>query len=513
MSDPLSYGYKNVLIENNLLYSNDAYNGIYVNGATGAQILGNTVVSKSTDSKMFWIKLQDSSQVSLQDNVTDRIITQNVTDFTQSGNVNFTATPTARALLPNLASPTGIEDLLTASIGYQSPARLPSEPLPITFTGDQADNVIQANAADNIIDGGAGADAMYGMGGNDSYIVDNIGDRVFEDVDAGHDIVSTSVSYSLQAGTSVEVLRALNPAGTAAINLVGNEFANSLIGNAGNNILDGGAGADEMRGLLGDDRYLVDNAGDLVYEAMGEGLDTVRASVSYTLQAGSSIERLETDNAAGTASINLTGNELVNTLTGNAGANILDGGAGADKLQGFGGDDRYIVDNARDAVYEAAGGGYDTVMTSVTYALSSSAHVEVLQTINDGSTAALNLIGNDFANTVRGNAGNNTLEGRGGNDVLIGLGGDDRLYGQAGNDTFVFGHGYGRDMIGDFVGNGAAAGDTIRFEGGAFSDFNDLMAHATQKGKDVVFTLDANNSLTLHNVQLSALNVQDFIFA
>jgi Ca2+-binding RTX toxin-like protein len=152
-------------------------------------------------------------------------------------------------------------------------------------------------------------------------------------------------------------------------------------------------------------------------------------------------------------------------------------------------------------------------MTSVTYALSSSAYVEVLQTVNDAGTTALNLIGNDFANTVRGNAGNNTLEGRGGDDVLIGLGGDDRLYGQAGNDTFVFGHGYGRDTIGDFVGNGAAAGDTIRFEGGAFSDFADAMSHAVQKGTDVVFTLDAGTSLTLQNVQLSALSAQDFVFA
>jgi Ca2+-binding RTX toxin-like protein len=513
MSDPLTYGYKNVLIENNLLYSNDAYNGIFVNGATDVQVLGNTVLSKSSDSKTFWIKVQDSSHVALQDNVTDKVITSNVTDFTQSGNVDFTTNPTARTMFPHLASPTCVEDLVTADVGYQLPAATPPASLQIAFTGDSANNVIQANAADNVIDGRAGADAMYGFGGNDSYIVDNAGDRVFEDANAGHDIVSSSVSYSLQAGTSVEVLQALDPAGTAAINLTGNEFANTLIGNAGKNILNGGAGADELRGLLGDDRYLVDNAGDRVYETVGEGYDTVSASVSYTLQAGSSIELLQTNSAAGTASIDLTGNEQVNALMGNAGANTLDGGAGADKLQGFGGDDRYIVDNARDVIYEAAGGGHDTVLTSVTYALSSSAYVEVLRTTNDAGTTALNLIGNDFANTVCGNAGNNTLEGRGGDDVLIGLGGDDRLYGQGGNDTFVFGHGYGRDTIGDFVGNGAAAGDTIRFEGGAFSGFADAMAHAVQKGTDVVFTLDASTTLTLHNVQLSALNAQDFTFA
>jgi Ca2+-binding RTX toxin-like protein len=517
MSDPLTYGYKNVLIENNLLYSNDAYNGIYVNGATDVQISDNSVLSKSSDGKTFWIKVQDSSHVALQDNLTDKIITQNVSDFTQSGNIDFTTNSAARSLLPNLPAPTGLLDLITANVGYHVPsapqAIVPPEPLPINFNGDDGNNAINANAANNIIDGGLGADAMYGLGGDDSYFVDNVGDRVFEDVDAGYDVVSTTLSYALQAGSSVEVLQAIDPAGTAVLNLTGNEFANSLIGNAGKNILDGGAGADELRGLFGDDRYIVDNAGDLVYENVGEGYDTICASVSYTLQAGSSIELLQTDSTTGTAAIDLTGNELANTLMGNAGANILDGGAGADTLKGLGGDDTYIVDTAKDAVYEAAGGGHDTVMSSVTYALSSSAYVEVLQTVNDAGTTALNLIGNDFANTVRGNAGNNTLEGRGGDDVLIGLGGNDRLYGQAGNDTFVFGHGYGRDTIGDFVGNGSAAGDTIRFEGGAFSGFADAMSHAVQKGTDVVFTLDAGTSLTLQNVQLSALSAQDFVFA
>ncbi|GAO38655.1 hypothetical protein SCH01S_17_00090 [Sphingomonas changbaiensis NBRC 104936] len=517
MSDPLSYGYKNVLIQNNLLYSNDAYNGIFVNGATGAQIIGNTVLSHSSDSKLFWIDVLNSDQVSLQDNLTDRIITSNVTNFAQSGNVDFSVNAGARAMLPNLANPAGVEDLVASGVGYHLPPPptpiTPPAPLPIDFTGDDANNLINANAADNNIDGGKGADAMYGLAGNDHYIVDNAGDRVFEDANAGHDVVSTSVTYSLQAGTSVEVLQVLGPDTTTAINLTGNELANTLIGNAGKNILDGGAGADELHGLAGDDCYFVDHAGDHVYEVAGEGYDTVCASVSYALQAGTSIEVLQTNDVAGTAAINLTGNELVNTVFGNGGANILDGGAGADKLQGFGGDDSYLVDNARDSVYEAAGGGRDTVSASVSYTLQPGTYVEVLQTNDDGGTATLDLSGNDFANVVRGNAGNNTLQGRGGDDVLIGLGGDDRLYGQAGNDTFVFAPGFGRDMVGDFAAHSAGGGDLVAFQGKAFSGFDDLMAHAAQKGTDVVFTLDANTSLTLHNVQLAALSAQDFTFA
>jgi len=79
-----------------------------------------------------------------------------------------------------------------------------------------------------------------------------------------------------------------------------------LLGMGGTDRLRGGAGADLLVGGLGDDRYYVDNAGDTITEATGEGFDIVFSSANYTLNAGASVELLSTESIAGTGAQSLT---------------------------------------------------------------------------------------------------------------------------------------------------------------------------------------------------------------
>ena len=271
-------------------------------------------------------------------------------------------------------TPDGGIDTVNSSISYVLAADLEHLNLvgseAISGVGNDGNNTLNGalNAAANLLAGGLG---------DDTYIVD-AGDTIIELTGEGIDSVNVSFTYTLGAN-----LENLALSGSTAINGTGNELDNRLIGNNANNVLNGsagndylsgmygndtlngGTGADERLGGSGNDVYYVDDVGDVVTEFLGQGMDRVNSSISYTLT--DNVERLT---LTGGAVIDGTGNSLNNILNGNAAANVLIGNAGNDTLNGGNGNDTLIggVGNDRlvggrgsDLYQFARGDGQDTV--------------------------------------------------------------------------------------------------------------------------------------------------------
>jgi Ca2+-binding RTX toxin-like protein len=228
----------------------------------------------------------------------------------------------------------------------------------------------------------------------------------------------------------------------------------TLSGGAGNDILDGGNGSDAMFGGTGNDTYIVDDLGDTATEYPNQGVDTVKSSVSFTLQER--IDNLFLANFAG--DINGIGNALNNKIIGTSGSNTLSGREGNDILFGNYGDDRLDGEDGDDSLY-GGGGDDDLSGGSGEDYLNGGDDNDSLDggednDILDGWDGDDYLNGGAGSDTLFGDLGNDTLEGGNGNDTLVSEDGNDTLYGGSGNDIlegdngsdYLDGYGWGTEF-------------------------------------------------------------------
>jgi serralysin len=323
-------------------------------------------------------------------------------------------------------------------------------------------------------------------------------------------------------------------------NLQGGLGQDVLLGGAGDDYLDGNEHADRMEGGAGNDIYRVDDYGDVVVEAAGQGDDLVVARISYSL-ANTQVENLILIDGAGTGQGNglnnlLLGNDSDNLLQGMDGNDRIEGGAGNDRLHGGAGDDHliggdghdrfngqqgadrmegnngndtYYVDDYGDQVIERPGEGYnDRIFASISYSLEGT-NVENL--ILEGR--ARWGIGNDQDNRLTGNDGDNYLTGEGGDDHIFGGAGADRIVGDDGNDVI---HGEaGDDELeggdGDDILDGGAGydlfwggkGDDVYYltEGVPFEseyDLWDRVYEAPDEGIDTIYAYAKSSWVDYH---------------
>jgi Ca2+-binding RTX toxin-like protein/subtilisin family serine protease len=294
--------------------------------------------------------------------------------------------------------------------------------------------------------------------------------QVITDADGGVDrlnfaAAAAAVSVNLSSGTGAIGTVGFGLSGTFE-NIYGSIHADLFVGSSDSNLIDGDFGNDTIAGLEGDD-FLNGGAGaDFIIGGFGAdfidggaGIDTAAYDSEVTLDfatgvhlgeaAGDLFVRIErfhlsagNDFFIGSLAAvddNVKGNAGADYLDGGAGNDRLDGGIGADTMIGGAGDDTFVFDDAADLIWELAGEGTDTILSSRSMTLA--ANVENLELLG----SARHGTGNGLANEILGNGENNRLRGEAGDDWLDGRKGNDRIEGGKGNDTIVGGK--GRDVL------------------------------------------------------------------
>jgi Ca2+-binding RTX toxin-like protein len=221
--------------------------------------------------------------------------------------------------------------------------------------GDMGNDRLFGGQGNDLLNGGAGNDVLSGEQGDDTLLGDSGDDKLIGGLGAdllnGGDGIDTASYITALTGVVANLANAQANTGDAQGDtylsieyLEGSQYADVLIGNGQNNHIWGLGGDDYLDALggnaileggLGNDTYKIDNLGTQIIEQLNQGIDTVNASIDYTLR-----DNLENLNLLeGTAALNGTGNELDNIIKGNSANNILIGGAGNDWLYGnLGGD-------------------------------------------------------------------------------------------------------------------------------------------------------------------------------
>jgi Ca2+-binding RTX toxin-like protein len=242
------------------------------------------------------------------------------------------------------------------------------------------------------------------------------------------------------------------------------------------------------------------------------------------------------------------------TIVGFYTADVLDGGAGNDVLQGGGGGDTYLF---------GKGSGQDTILDSFSSVYEDQPDTVLFDPNTSRSEVNFQIAGNDLLITINGTsdtltiqghaanqanqieffkfadgttltaadvaagalqaqstAGDDTITGTTGNDVLDGGAGNDLLSGRLGADTYVFGRGYGHDVIhenGDFSSVGAdSIIDKVDFASGIAS--GDLQL--SRDGNDLVIAIaGTSDQLTVKNQFVATSSfwnpdrIDQFVFA
>ncbi len=389
--------------------------------------------------------------------------------------------------------------------------------------GGEGNDVLQGGGGDDDLHGGEGDDLLLGGNGLDTYRF-NLGggaDTIQDDgaqsnrLIFGAGITAESLkldvalgdSLVLRVGTSGDVIQiagfGLN--GPAEFHTIRQfEFADGtmltdsellargfqLSSPASGGSLQGTSFADHIQGSTVDDWLYGRDGNDVLLGGFGDDV----------LEGEEGDDELD----GGAGNDRLYGNAGQNVLRGGEGNDLLDSAGPGDQLFGGAGDDAYHLRSMGQAITEEVNAGRDTIYLTPTESITFQApnNVENLRIEDDvymSPTIQVNLVGNALDNEL---FGSHRLDGQAGNDTLIGTG----------DNTFVFGPGYGQDVVRMGVQVYAHTGlDQVQFLAGVTPSNLSLERQANDLVVEVNGTAD---ELRVQSYYESSANMIDqFIFA
>lgn len=438
---------------------------------------------------------------------------------------------------------------------------------PVTLLGAGGNDTLNGSPGADTLDGGAGNDNLRGGSGDDTYrfgrgdgndaIYDRGPERWWGWESGGNDtvqlragltpadisVILSGDDLALVINDTQERLLLVGSRGDSSMWIERVQFGDGVVwdraqleaqvtaATMGADTIYGTASADHLRGLDGDDRLFGGDGDDQISGDAGD--DTLYGEGGHDTILGGS------------------GNDI---LAGGAGNDLLDGGAGNDVLYGVAGDDvfGFGIGYGQDVIREFDGssyGGEDLVQLgagitpSDIAVVQSDAGQDLIIKIN-GTTDQLTLDntvvgagerverlrfadgtiwtyadmlaaattptaandqfwGGPEGDSLSGGAGDDVLRGQGGNDLLDGGAGNDLLFGVAGDDSFVFGFGYGQDIVREYDGWSYGGNDTVLLQSGITpSDIS--IVQADDGGDLIIRIIGTADQITLDNTVIGA---------
>lgn len=376
-----------------------------------------------------------------------------------------------------------------------------------TVDAGSGDDEVHMSAGDDILIGGSGSDRyLYADYRDSDTIVEGAGDPQDQDSLVINDSVSADFDFR-RVGEDL-ILRHVRTGQNITIS---------------NHFLTDGSGVEEI--------YFADSQETGVWD---------RARIEQRISLGPTnpeiVGTAGADNLVGDYGRNvlkgLGGGDLIeghgdnDIIEGGAGDDVAGGGDGDDTIIGGEGDDRLSGGDGDDEFIYVSGDGADQVDGGLGFDLVDYSGVNIGLNINL-STGAVSgdglgnsrlvsveaVIGGAANDVLIGSADEESLVGGDGDDIIDGGCASDQLEGGTGQDTFVYSAStFGHDRIWDFA-TGVADPDVIEFNLAIFADFAAVLAASIQSGSDTVIAYDEGNTITLANVLLADLRVENFRFS